>query len=36
MLAVRCATFDLSFCPFVLSILPSGGAIGTIDYGGVI
>ena len=36
MLAVRCAVFDFSFCPFVLSILPSDGAIGTIDSGGVI
>ena len=36
MLAVRCALFDFNFCPFVLSILPSGGAIRTIDFGGVI
>ena len=36
MLVVRCAAFDFSFFPFVLSILPSGGATGTIDYGGVI
>ena len=36
MLTVRCATFDFNFCPFVLSILPYGGAIGTIDSGGVI
>ena len=36
MLTVRCAAFDFSFCPFVLSILPYSGAIGTIDSGGVI
>ena len=36
MLAVRCAAFDFSFCPFVLSILPSNGAIGIIDSRGLI
>ena len=36
MLAVRCVAFDFGFCPFVLSILPSGGAIGTIDSRRVI
>ena len=36
MLVVRCAAYDFRFFPFVLSILPSGGAIGTIDSGGVI
>ena len=35
MLAVRCAAFDFSFCPFVLSTLPSGGAGGISGAGGV-
>ena len=36
MLAVRCDAFALSFYPFVLSTLPSGGAGEMIDAGGVI
>ena len=28
MLVVRSAAFDFGFCPFVLSILPYGGATG--------
>ena len=35
MLAVRCDASVLSFCPFVLSTLPSSGAGGMIDAGGV-
>ena len=36
MLAVRCDSFAMSFCPFVLSILPSGGAGEMTDAGAVI
>ena len=36
MLAVRCDAFAMSFCPFVLSILPSGGAGEMTDAGAVI
>ena len=35
MLAVRCAAFDFSFFPFVLSILPSSGTGGISGVGGV-
>ena len=35
-LAVRCDAFALSLCPFVLSILPSGGAGEMTNAGAVI